>query len=171
MGGSPPSPLPVTPRSWMLRSTGARGERRGGPQKAAAPRTRVRDALQSGGDVDAIAHQVTVLLLDHVAEMDPDAEFEPALARRSTVPFCSAMAQRTASTTLRNSIRRPSPIRLTTRPRCAAMVGSTRSRRRARSRARVSSSSALVRRLKPTISAAWIAASFRLLVILPLAAH
>src|ERR1700726_3081195 len=35
----------------------------------------------------------------------------PAL--RSTMPFCTSMAQRTASTTLRNSTMAPSPVRLT----------------------------------------------------------
>ena len=38
----------------------------------------------------------------------------PAL--RSTMPFCTSMAQRTASTTLRNSMMLPSPVRLTMRP-------------------------------------------------------
>ena len=38
----------------------------------------------------------------------------PAL--RSTMPFCTSIAQRTASTTLRNSMRLPSPVRLTMRP-------------------------------------------------------
>jgi hypothetical protein len=51
------------------------------------------------------------------------------------------MAQRTASTTLRNSMRTPSPVRFTTRPLCTAMVGSIRSLRRALSRASVRSSS------------------------------
>ena len=32
------------------------------------------------------------------------------------MPFCTSTAQRTASTTLRNSMRMPSPVRLTTRP-------------------------------------------------------
>ena len=37
------------------------------------------DALQSRGDVDAIAHQIAVALLDHIAEMDSDAELDAAL--------------------------------------------------------------------------------------------
>ena len=32
------------------------------------------------------------------------------------MPFCTSMAQRTASTTLLNSMMLPSPVRLTTRP-------------------------------------------------------
>src|ERR1700678_1790416 len=72
-----------------------------------------------------------------------------------------AMAQRTASTTLRNSISTPSPVRLNTRPFWLATVGSMRSARRVRNRASVRSSSALAMRLNPTTSAARIAAIFR----------
>ena len=39
------------------------------------------DALQPRGDIDAVAHQIAVALLDHVAEMDADAKFD-ALVRR-----------------------------------------------------------------------------------------
>ena len=89
----------------------------------------------------------------------------PAL--RSTIAFCTSMAQRTASTTLRNSTSAPSPVRLTTRPLCTAIVGSIRSLRNARNRAKVRSSSAPLRRLNPTTSAARIAASLRFSVIVP----
>jgi hypothetical protein len=41
--------------------------------------------LQSGGDVDAIAHQVTVALLNYVAQMDADAELDAALRRKSGI--------------------------------------------------------------------------------------
>ena len=82
--------------------------------------------------------------------------------------FCTAIAQRTASTTLRNSMSAPSPVRLNTRPLCAATVGSMRSLRNARSRASVPSSSAPAMRLKPTTSAARIAAIFRVSAIVPL---
>ena len=54
---------------------------------------------------------------------------------RSMSPFCTSIAQRTASTTLRNSMRLPSPVRLTMRhdgrrwrarsDRCAAPGGAT----------------------------------------------
>src|SRR6185312_7601465 len=83
----------------------------------------------------------------------------PAL--RSAMPFCTSTAQRTASTTLRNSTSAPSPVRLTTRPLWAATAGSSRSPHNARNRASVRSSSAPARRLKPTTSAARIAASLR----------
>ena len=38
-----------------------------------ADRARRGDALQPRGDIDAVAHQVAVALLDDVAEMDADA--------------------------------------------------------------------------------------------------
>src|SRR5271166_1354162 len=53
----------------------------------------------------------------------------PAL--RSAMPSWISIAQRTASTTLRNSTRIPSPVRLTTRPPCTPIVGSMRSPRSA----------------------------------------
>jgi hypothetical protein len=52
-------------------------------------------------------------------------------------PNVTSMAQRTASTTLRNSTRAPSPVRFMTRPLCTEIVGSMRSLRSARRRARV----------------------------------
>ena len=82
----------------------------------------------------------------------------PAL--RSTMPFCTSIAQRTASTTPWYSTIEPSPVRLTTRPRWTAIVGSMRSLRSPLTRASVRSSSAPARRLKPTISATRIAAAF-----------
>ena len=45
----------------------------------------------------------------------------PAL--RSTMACWTSIAQRTASTTLRNSITLPSPVRLTMRPWCTEIVG------------------------------------------------
>ena len=74
----------------------------------------------------------------------------PAL--RSTIPFCTSMAQRTASTTLRNSTMAPSPVRLTTRPLWTAIIGSIRSLRSARSRASMRSSSEPASLLYPTTS-------------------
>ena len=37
------------------------------------------DALQSRGDIDAVAHQIAVALLDDVAEMNADAEDDAAI--------------------------------------------------------------------------------------------
>ena len=44
-----------------------------------ADRARLGDAFQSRGDVDAVAHQVAVALLDDVAEMNADAEDDAAV--------------------------------------------------------------------------------------------
>ena len=38
-------------------------------------------AFQPGGNVDAVAHQIAVALLDDVAEMDADAELDALLGR------------------------------------------------------------------------------------------
>ena len=83
----------------------------------------------------------------------------PAL--RSTIPFCTSMAQRTASTPLRSSMMLPSPVRFTTRPLWTLMVGAIRSLQSVRSLASVRSSSALASMLYPTTSAARMAVSFR----------
>jgi hypothetical protein len=40
------------------------------------------DALKPGGDVDAVAHQIAVAFLDHVAQMNSDPELDPALGRQ-----------------------------------------------------------------------------------------
>jgi hypothetical protein len=56
-------------------------------------------------------------------------------------------AQRTASTTLANSTSAPSPMSLTMRPWCVAIVGLMNSRRSALRRASVPSSSAAMSRL------------------------
>ena len=70
-----------------------------------------------------------VLLDDHVSEIDADAEVDAPLSgnagSRSAIPRCTSTAQRTASTTLANSAKKPSPVFLTTRPRCSAIFGST----------------------------------------------
>ncbi len=71
--------------------------------------------LEPGGDVDAIAEDIAVLDYD-VAEIDPDAHRDAALGEsprfgRATASR-NAAAQRTASTTLSNSISTASPVRL-----------------------------------------------------------
>ena len=54
------------------------------------------DPFQSRGDVDAVAHQIAVALLDDVAQMNADPEFDAALRRQAGVafdePFCTSMA-------------------------------------------------------------------------------
>ena len=56
-----------------------------------ADRARARDALQSRGDIDAVAHQVAVGLLDHVAQMNADAELDAALGRHAGVALDEAV--------------------------------------------------------------------------------
>ena len=41
--------------------------------------------MQPRGDIDAVAHQVAVALLHHVADMDADAKFDPPLGRHALV--------------------------------------------------------------------------------------
>ena len=48
-------------------------------------RARRGDALQSRRDVDAVAHQVAVALLDDVAEMNADAELDAAIGGHADV--------------------------------------------------------------------------------------
>ncbi len=43
------------------------------------------DALEACGDVDAVAHQIAIGLLDHVAEMNADAEFDSAVVRHAGI--------------------------------------------------------------------------------------
>ena len=66
-----------------------------------------------------------------------------------------------ASTTVANSTSIPSPVVLTIRPRCTAILGSISLRRYALRRARVPFSSAPIRREQPATSEARIAASRR----------
>ena len=48
-------------------------------------RAGVGDALKTRGDVDAVAHQVAVALLDHVAEMNADPKFDALVGRDAGV--------------------------------------------------------------------------------------
>jgi hypothetical protein len=82
-------------------------------------------------------------------------------ALRSAIPCCTSTAQRTASTTLANSISSPSPVVLTMRPLCSLTLGSPSSRRIAFNSASVPSSSVPMRREYPATSAARFAARRR----------
>ena len=84
----------------------------------------------------------------------------PALRR--PISACRRSAHRTASATLANSARNPSPVCLTMRPRCAAIPGSITSCRWDHHAAMVASSSVSIRRVYPATSAASTAASLRL---------
>ena len=48
---------------------------------------------------------------------------------RPAIPRCTSTTHRTASTTLENSARKPSPVFFTIRPRCSSILGLTSSRR------------------------------------------
>ena len=54
-------------------------------------RARLGDAFQSRGDVDPVAHQIAVGLLDDVAEMNADAELDAALGRHAGVALDHAV--------------------------------------------------------------------------------
>ena len=54
-------------------------------------RARLGDALQPRGDIDAVAHQIAVALLDDVAEMNADAKLDAALGRQAGVAFDHAV--------------------------------------------------------------------------------
>src|SRR6516162_9921815 len=69
-----------------------------------------------------------------------------SVKRHRRMPACSSVAQHSASTTLLNSTRKPSPVVLTSRPLCAAIVGSNSSACIALKAWRVPLSSAPIRR-------------------------
>ena len=54
-------------------------------------RARLANALDPRGDIDAVAHQIAVALLDDVAEMNADAEFYAALRRQAGVALDEAV--------------------------------------------------------------------------------
>ena len=56
-----------------------------------ADRARLGDAFQPRGDIDAVAHQIAVGLLDHVAEMDADAKLDAASWRQAGVALDHAV--------------------------------------------------------------------------------
>ena len=52
---------------------------------------RLANAFETRGDIDAVAHQVAVGLLDHVAQMDADTELDAALRRQARVALDHAV--------------------------------------------------------------------------------
>src|SRR5580658_734073 len=56
-----------------------------------ADATAVGDTLQSRGDIDAVAHQIAVALLDDIAEVDADAEFDAALGWNASITLDHAV--------------------------------------------------------------------------------
>jgi hypothetical protein len=70
-------------------------------------------------DIDLVAPEIAVSLVDDVAQVNANPKLDapgctPAL--RSSMPVCTSMAQRMASTALRNSTMIPSPVHVTMRP-------------------------------------------------------
>jgi hypothetical protein len=66
------------------------------------------------------ADQIAVFFLDHFAKMDAKAEFDTSVIWRTNVALDHAVLHLDGAahgvTTLRNSTRLPSPVRLTMRP-------------------------------------------------------
>ena len=58
-----------------------------------ADRAGLGDAFEPRGDVDAVAHQVAVALLHHVAQMNADAQFDAPLGRHAGVALDHAVLQ------------------------------------------------------------------------------
>jgi hypothetical protein len=53
--------------------------------------SRFSDTLNACGDVDAVAHQVAIALLDHVAQVNADTELNAALCRKASVALDHAV--------------------------------------------------------------------------------
>ena len=49
------------------------------------------NTFKTRGDIDAVTHQIAVALLDYIAQMDADAEVDPALRREASVPLRHAV--------------------------------------------------------------------------------
>ena len=83
-------------------------------------RARLGDALQSRGDVDAVAHQVAVALLDDVAEMNADPKDDAAILGHAGVALDHGVLHLDGAAhgvdDAAELDEAPSPVRLTTRP-------------------------------------------------------
>ena len=51
----------------------------------------VQMPFETGGDIDAVAHEVAVALLDYVAEMNADAELDAPFGRHAGVALDQAV--------------------------------------------------------------------------------
>jgi hypothetical protein len=121
--------------------------------------------FEAGGDIDAAPRQVAVGFLDGVARMEADFETECTARHRRprfVRPRRSGFRRRAHGVdhALKGTMA-PSPVRLTTLLRRAAMAGSRRSLHKTLNFACVPSSSARARREWPAISAMGITASLR----------
>ena len=52
---------------------------------------RLRNALKPRGNIDAVAHEIPVALLDDVADVNPDAKFDPPVLRHAGVALDQAV--------------------------------------------------------------------------------
>ena len=55
--------------------------------------SRLANTLQSRGDIDSVAHQIAVGLLDDVAEVNADTELDAAFGRQARIAFDHAVLQ------------------------------------------------------------------------------
>ena len=82
--------------------------------------TGLGDSFQSRGDIDAVAHQIAVALLDHVADMNSNAELDAALGRKACVTLDHAVLHLDGAAHgidhAAEFNEAPSPVRFTTRP-------------------------------------------------------
>ena len=78
---------------------------------------RISNAFQSRGNIDAVAHQVAVALLDHIAEMDADAELDAALGRKASIALDHAVLHLDGAA---NGINDASKLNEDCRRRCAS---------------------------------------------------
>ena len=88
---------------------------------------RLRVALETGGDVHAVAIDVVILdndVSDVEAHAECDALVGRPLASRAVTARCICMAACMALLALANTAMNPSPVFLATPPWCRAMIGS-----------------------------------------------
>ena len=138
-------------------------------------RTGLCDPLEPRGDVDAVAHEVAVALLDDIAEMNANPKLDALLGRhRHAVALdhrCLDFdrAAYSADHAAMNSMIEPSPVRLTTWPWCTEMIGSIRSLRSVRSQRQVRFlvGAGYTGDIVMTSAVTRIAASFRVSLIAP----
>ena len=114
-------------------------------------RARLGDAFQSRGDIDAVAHQIAVALLDDIPEVNANAEDDASVLRQAGVALDHGVLHFDGAA---HGVDHAAELddravagALDDPPWCTEIVGSIRSLRRARSRASVRSSSAPASRL------------------------
>jgi hypothetical protein len=116
---------------------------------ADADSARLGQGFEAGGDVDAVAvmSPSSMIISPRLMPMRNSIRRSAAMsALRSAIARCTSTAQRTASTTLANSTKAPSPVVLTRRPQCSLTFGSINSRCNVFSAASVPSSSSPISR-------------------------